>query len=246
MSEKVQSVGCVASTKLLSMPIAIRLKICCIASAAEADLAIAAGANAIGLVSAMPSGPGPISDAFVAAIARHVREQHGDRVDIFLLTCRTQADSLIEQAQAACCSTLQLCDALKDNDDGSAYARLRSALPGIKLVQVIHVEDEITLDEAFRAQKHVDALLLDSGRPNAAIKELGGTGRAHDWTLSHRIVGASPIPVWLAGGINAGNVAQAIRSVGPHGIDVCSGVRTGGKLDPAKLEALVVEMRKED
>lgn len=216
-----------------------KLKICCIASTAEADLAIAAGASALGLVSAMPSGPGPTADEVIARIAAHVRSR-SPGTETFLLTCRTSAAALITQAKAAGCSTLQICDAV---DDVSAYAELRAALPGVKLVQVIHVEDEIALDEAFKAQSHVDALLLDSGRPNAAIKELGGTGRAHDWTLSHRIVGASPIPVWLAGGINASNVAQAIRSVGPHGIDVCSGVRTDGTLDAKKLDALVAEMK---
>lgn len=216
-----------------------RLKICCIASEAEADLAIACGACAIGLVSAMPSGPGPISDERIAQIAAHVRQSHGDRVQTFLLSARTQADALIEQARRCGCSTLQLVDTLADNEHGQAYAALRSTLPGVKLVQVIHIEDEVALDEAFHAQQHVDALLLDSGRPNATIKELGGTGRAHDWTISHRIVGASPIPVWLAGGLNASNIQQAIRAVGPYGLDVCSGVRTNGNLDREKLEALV-------
>jgi phosphoribosylanthranilate isomerase len=221
-------------------------KICCIATVSEADVAVAAGAKAIGLVSAMPSGPGPISDADIAAIARHVREHHGDRVDTFLLTCRTRVDVLIAQARAAGCSTIQLCDAVEANEKGEAYAALRSALPGVRLVQVIHIEDEVSLDEAFRVQQHVDALLLDSGRPNAAIKELGGTGRAHDWTLSHRIVGAATVPVWLAGGLNSTNVAQAIRSVGPYGLDICSGVRTDGKLDPSKLNAFVTALRAVD
>jgi phosphoribosylanthranilate isomerase len=227
------------STSSMPSRSTVKLKICCIASPDEADAAVQAGASALGLVSAMPSGPGAIDDAEIARIAAHVRAR-SPGVETFLLTCRTSAKSLIEQARAAGCSTLQICDAL---DDASAYDELRAALPGVKLVQVIHVEDEIALDEAFKAQSHVDALLLDSGRPNAAIKELGGTGRAHDWTLSHRIVGASPIPVWLAGGINADNVAQAIRAVAPHGIDVCSGVRTDGKLDAQKLHALVEAMK---
>ena len=216
-----------------------RLKVCCVASCEEARLAIASGATALGLVSTMPSGPGTISDEQIAAIAGNVRLL-SPSVETFLLTCRTDADSLIAQARLTRCTTIQLCDAL---DSDAVYVALRAALPGVKLVQVIHVEDEISLDAAFRAQGRVDALLLDSGRPKAAIKELGGTGRAHDWTLSHRIVGASRIPVWLAGGINASNVQQAIRSVNPHGIDVCSGVRTNGKLDGAKLKALVDAMR---
>lgn len=206
-------------------------------------MAISAGANAIDLVSAMPSGPGPISDEAITDIARHVRAQHGNTIETFLLTSRTEVSALITQARACGCTTLQLVDAIAHNEHGQAYAALREALPGVRLVQVLHVEDEVALDEAFRAQGHVDALLLDSGRPNAAIKELGGTGRAHDWTLSHRIVGASTIPVWLAGGLNASNVALAIRSVNPYGLDICSGVRTDGKLDRAKLEEFIGAVR---
>ena len=83
----------------------------------------------------------------------------------------------------------------------------------------------------------VDALLLDSGNPKLAIKELGGTGRVHNWKLSRSIVEQSPVPVFLAGGLNPSNVKQAIDEVQPYGLDLCSGVRTNGRLDPAKLEA---------
>lgn len=213
-----------------------RVKICCIASVDEARQAIEAGASAIGLVSRMPSGPGPISIEQIRSIIDGVDELLRERqVDSFLLTCESKASVIVEQLRATRCNTVQLCDAV----DGIAdYAAIRSGAPGVKVVQVIHVEGEVSLDEAFRAQQHVDALLLDSGRPNAAIKELGGTGRAHDWTLSRRIVGTSTVPVWLAGGLNATNIRQAVRDVGPYGVDLCSGVRTGGKLDPTKLVAV--------
>lgn len=183
-----------------------RFKICCIQDEAEARLAIGSGASAIGLVSRMPSGPGPISIEQITTIVRSLFAT-GHIVDMFLLTCEIE------------------------------YGKIRAALPHVKIVQVIHVEGEFSLDEAFRAQQHVDALLLDSGRPGAAIKELGGTGRAHDWTLSRRIVGQSKVPVYLAGGLTPDNAAIAIRDVGPYALDVCSGVRTDGKLDPAKLDA---------
>lgn len=212
-----------------------RFKICCIQDEVEARLAIELGASAIGLVSRMPSGPGPISIEQIATIVRSLRATN-HIVDTFLLTCEIDAQTVIEQLRQTLCNTVQLCDAMQSEVE---YEQIRAALPHVKIVQVIHVEDELSLDEAFRVQDRVDAILLDSGRPKAAIKELGGTGRAHDWTLSRRIVGQSKVPVYLAGGLNAQNAQQAIRDVGPYALDICSGVRTDGKLDRAKLQAFI-------
>ena len=126
------------------------------------------------------------------------------------------------------------------------YATLHAALPGIKLVQVIHVGGEESVEEARAVASEVDALLLDSGRQSLPVKELGGTGRAHDWSLSRRIVEASPVPVYLAGGLTPHNVGDAIRQVRPFGVDVCSGVRSGGRLDEARLTAFVAAVRAAD
>jgi phosphoribosylanthranilate isomerase len=204
-----------------------RLKVCCIASREEAQLAIRYGASAIGLVSAMPSGPGPIDEALIAEIAAAVPPP----VATFLLTCAVTADAIVDQVRRCRPSTLQLVDAVAP----SVYAELRLALPGIKLVQVIHVQDSDSCEEARAASPHVDALLLDSGNPRLAVKELGGTGRAHDWRLSRQIVESVTIPVFLAGGLNPANVREAMAIVRPFGIDVCSGLRSDGRLDEAKL-----------
>ena len=210
---------------------AVRIKICCISSVEEARLAIAAGASALGLVGHMPSGPGVIPDEAIRTIARIVPPP----VATFLLTSETVTDAIIRHHQATVTNTIQLVDSV----DPEAYAALRSALPGIKLVQVIHVTGEASVDEALAVAGTVDALLLDSGNPALAVKELGGTGRVHDWQLSRRIRDASPVPVFLAGGLHAGNVAEALDRVDPYGLDLCSGVRTAGRLDPAKLEAFM-------
>ncbi len=123
------------------------------------------------------------------------------------------------------------------------YAIIKEAIPAIKLVQVIHVIDEGSVEEAIKISKHVDAILLDSGNPKLAIKELGGTGRVHDWKLSRKIKESIKIPVFLAGGLNALNVKQAIDKVEPYGVDVCSGVRTNGQLDENKLKAFFDAVR---
>jgi phosphoribosylanthranilate isomerase len=195
-----------------------RVKICCIGSVEEARLAIAHGASALGLVGHMPSGPGVIGDELIASIARSVPPPIGT----FLLTSETTAQQIIAHHQKVLTNTIQIVDALSVG----SYADLRAALPGIKLVQVIHVIDESSIDESLASAAHVDALLLDSGNPNLTVKILGGTGRAHDWLLSRRIVEQSKIPVYLAGGLNAANVREAIDTVQPFGLDLCSSVRT--------------------
>lgn len=221
---------------LPSMPApATHLKVCCIRSEAEAALAISLGATAVGLVSAMPSGPGVIGDDAISRIAAWVPRG----IATFLLTSRTDAKGVVEHVIATGVNTVQLVDAVHSD----VYAALRDAAPAVRIVQVIHVEDEASLDEAMEAQEQVDVLLLDSGRPKAAVKELGGTGRTHDWSLSARIVAASRVPVYLAGGLNPSNVRDAIAAVRPYGIDLCSGVRTNGLLDRDKLGALVTAMR---
>jgi phosphoribosylanthranilate isomerase len=214
-----------------------RIKICCIASIAEAQLAIRHGASALGLVSAMPSGPGPIAEELIAAIAAQIPPP----IATFLLTSLQEPDAVIEQQRRCGCNTLQLVDAFPI----AGYAKLHRALPGVRIVQVIHVIDAASVAEAQAAARHVDALLLDSGNPALAVKELGGTGRTHNWELSRRIVERVARPVFLAGGLRAENVAAAIRAVRPFGIDVCSGVRTDGKLDPARLAAFMAAVHTE-
>jgi phosphoribosylanthranilate isomerase len=209
----------------------VRVKICCISSVDEANLAVEAGANAIGLVSAMPSGPGVIDDARIASIAATVRPP----VATFLLTSRQRVEDIVEQHARCGTDTVQLCDTLLDG----RYDELRDAMPGVSIVQVVHVTNAASLDESLAIAEHVDALLLDSGRPSLAVKELGGTGRTHDWTLSAAICRQARVPVFLAGGLDADNIETALHSVAPWGVDLCSGVRTNGALDHEKLKTFI-------
>jgi phosphoribosylanthranilate isomerase len=209
----------------------LRVKVCCIASEGEAALAVEAGADAIGLVSAMPSGPGVIDDAAIDAVARWAE----GRVVTVLLTSRREARGIGEQVTRARPDLVQLCDALAPAE----LAVLRDSHPTVALVQVVHVRGESSVNEAVRVAPYVDALLLDSGNPDAAVKELGGTGRVHDWVVSRAIRDAVPVPVFLAGGLRAGNVAAAVTTVRPFGVDVCSGVRAHGRLDRNAVIAFV-------
>ncbi len=207
----------------------IRVKVCCISSKEEARIAVECGASALGLVGHMPTGPGVISDEQIRTIAATVPPP----VATFLLTSETDAARIVAHQRAVQTSVIQIVDALKSG----SYADIRSALPSVKLVQVIHVLGPESVDEALAAADEVDALLLDSGNP--LRRELGGTGRTHDWTVSRTIIEQSRVPVFLAGGLTPVNVRTAIDAVGPFGIDICSGVRTDGNLDRAKLIQLM-------
>lgn len=208
-----------------------RIKVCCISSVEEARLAVVYGADALGLVSSMPSGPGVIDEDLIAEIA--VAAPPG--VATFLLTSRVDAEGIISQQRRCGVNAIQLCDAVET----VTYARLRRALPGISLIQVIHVSGPESVKAAGAVADFVDAILLDSGKPDLPVKELGGTGRTHDWRCSRAIVEQSSAPVYLAGGLNAENVGQAIRDTSPFGVDLCTGVRSGGRLDEAKLRTFV-------
>lgn len=206
-----------------------RVKVCCISSREEARLAIAYGADALGLVGPMPSGPGVLQDAEIARIIPGIPPP----VASFLLTSEVEAPDIIAHQKRVGANTLQLVDSVGE----AAIAAVRQALPTVRLVRVIHILDETSVEEALQAAEQADALLLDSGNPNLEIKQLGGTGRTHNWALSREIVAQAAVPVFLAGGLSAANAARAIEEVQPFGLDLCSGVRTAGQLDEAKLNA---------
>lgn len=206
-----------------------KIKICCISSLLEAREAMDRGAAALGLVGPMPSGPGVISNSLIREIVRDIPPP----IATFLLSSETNAEGIISHYREVYSSTLQLVDTVSE----SAYKRLREELPGVKLVQVIHVIGEESVEEALQASYYADALLLDSGNPNLDVKVLGGTGKTHNWQLSRRISEQASVPVFLAGGLHAGNVQDALDQVRPYGLDLCSGVRSHGILDPEKLDA---------
>ncbi|MBI2417828.1 MAG: phosphoribosylanthranilate isomerase [Ignavibacteriales bacterium] len=205
----------------------VRVKICCINSVQEATLAVRYGAAALGLVGKMPSGPGVIDDEVIRQIVKTVPPP----IATFLLSSETKAEDIIAHQKITNANTLQLVDRVMQDE----YTIIREALPTVKVVQVIHVLDEASIDEALSYAGIADALLLDSGNPNLQVKLLGGTGNVHNWDISRKIVEQSSIPVFLAGGLHVGNVAEAITSVHPFGIDICSGLRTNGMLNEEKL-----------
>lgn len=212
----------------------IRIKICCISSVEEANLAIKYGADALGFVSAMPSGAGIIDEELIPQIVSHVPPP----ISTFLLTCSVKAEDIIPQILRCNTNTVQLVDRVKPE----VYNKIRKELPWIKIVQVIHINNKDSIEEAKAIAPFVDALLLDSGNQSLPIKELGGTGRVHDWSISKSICSLIDKPTFLAGGLNCDNVEEAIRAVHPFGVDVCSGLRTKGSLDEGKLKQFIASV----
>jgi len=212
----------------------VRVKICCIKSIEEAKLAIRLGASALGLVSEMPSGPGVISEEEIIKIAKMVFPP----IATFLLTSKTDVKEIVDQQKKLGTNTIQIVDDLKIG----SHKQIKEALPGIKIVQVIHVIDENSITEAIKVSKNVDAILLDSGNPNLEIKELGGTGRVHNWELSREIREKISVPLFLAGGLNHSNIREAVETVSPFAVDICSGVRTNGNRDENKLKLFFREV----
>lgn len=208
-----------------------KVKICCIQSIAEAQIAIENGTYAIGLVSKMPSGPGVIPESKIREIAKWTPEN----IKTVLLTSLQNADEIIEQHNYCGTDVLQLVD----SQETKTYRILKKELPNIDLIQVIHIIDDNSITEAVELSKYVDFILLDSGNLNLQTKELGGTGKTHNWQISREIVNQVGIPVFLAGGLNPENVAEAVKIVKPFGVDVCTGVRTDGKLDSDKVREFI-------
>lgn len=212
----------------------LRVKVCCITDAEQAELAIRCGVSALGFVSAMPSGPGIIPEEHIAEIIARLPPG----ITSFLLTSAQDPERIIQQQQTCLPHVVQICDSFPPDQ----YRRLSEAMPGVRLVQVIHVTEPSALDEAVNASRYVDALLLDSGDPALPIKQLGGTGRTHDWAVSRAIRESVQVPVFLAGGLTPSNVGLAIRQVSPFGVDVCSGVRRDGRLDERLLREFIAEV----
>ncbi len=205
-----------------------RVKICCISSIEEAWIAIRWGASALGFVSHMPSGPGIISETLITEIVAQIPPP----IATFLLTSSQNTQEIIQQIKRSGTNTVQICD----NIESGSYQDIREALPGISIVKVIHVTGEESLNEAIEIAPFVDAILLDSGNQSLPIKQLGGTGRTHNWDISRKIREQVKIPIFLAGGLKPENASLAVKQVAPFGIDVCSGVRSNNELDEDKLK----------
>ncbi|MEL6124189.1 MAG: phosphoribosylanthranilate isomerase, partial [Bacteroidota bacterium] len=182
-----------------------------------------------------PSGPGILSPTSIGTIVAALPED----ITTFYLTSKQSALEIIDEHRLTQTDAIQIVDEVTPE----TYEQLRDYDGQLQLIQVIHVGDHTAIEQAMESSRYVDMILLDSGRPSLQIKELGGTGRTHDWRISSQIINSVNIPVWLAGGLRSSNVGEAIQECRPYGVDLCSGVRSEGLLDPKKLAAFVRTVR---
>lgn len=205
-----------------------RVKVCCISSIAEAHLAVAHGVDALGLLGGMSTSPRAID----MKTAREIASEVPPAVETFLLTASFSGKEIARQAEMCGTTAIQVVQPIEANE----HQRLAERLPNVRRVQAIHVEDRSALDLIDVYEPHVHAFVLDSGSAGASVGDLGGTGCVHDWSISEEFVRQTCKPVFLAGGLNADNVRRAISTVGPFGVDLCSGVRRNKKLDAHLLD----------
>jgi phosphoribosylanthranilate isomerase len=213
------------------------IKICGNTSLEDARLAVEAGADAVGFVFA-PS-PRRVIAAQVAAIVPHLPAEV-EKIGVFV-----GAD--LEAIEAAVCEAgltgVQLHFAADPELPEELHSRLGREL---RILRVLHFETENLAGIAtqladYERDPHVDAVLVDS-RTGSAV---GGTGVAFDWAAArltlfqetkHRLV--------AAGGLNPENVAEAIATLRPWGVDVVSGVEAApGRKDPDKVREFVARAR---
>jgi phosphoribosylanthranilate isomerase len=123
---------------------------------------------------------------------------------------------------------------LHGNEEVTFVKNLRSLVP-CNIIKTVHVKGEESIQEAKKHSRFSDAILLDT-----AAKEMGGSGKTHDWEISRRIVEAVEKPVFLAGGLTPENVREAVEMVRPYAVDVSSGVeREKGKKDLEKVRKFI-------
>jgi len=214
------------------------IKICGTTSLADAQLAVEAGADAVGFV--LARSPRQITPPAVSAIVAGLPSQV-EKIGVFV---DADLDTICTIAQDCGLTGVQL-----HFDTSSALpGQLRERLgPSLRILQVVHFQAELLTPQVNRHARdpHIDALLVDSRTAAAA----GGTGTPFDWAEARKTVFVEQAQVKLvaAGGLNPANVARAIAILHPWGVDVVSGVEAApGRKDPDKVRDFVARARTAD
>jgi phosphoribosylanthranilate isomerase len=211
------------------------IKICGIGCKAHALAAVEAGADFIGLVFA-PS-PRQVSPAQAHEIASAVKK-NSDATKVVGVFANAPSSQVNELADSCALDLVQL-----SGDESWEYCR-DVVRPVIKAIRIDQQSLEKLYAELSAGSKLLPAqefiTLLDS----RVEGKYGGTGESFNWNLAQKI--ARRFPVIVAGGLDPKNVARLIERVAPWGVDVSSGVETGGVKDIAKIKAFIEAVRKAD
>jgi len=208
-------------------------------SVEEAYKVIDQGVNHIGLTPSYCGLPGEIS----YELAREIVDSVGDRATRVALSVDRDLAEIARMAETVRPDILHLCAPFGEVDVEQVRALCPMLPEGMRIMQAIPVGTSYeAVEHALAYQEVADVLILDSVDPN--IDGIGASGATHDWNISREIVEKTRVPVILAGGLYAGNVAEAIRAVGPWGVDSLSHTNEplpdgGFRKDIAKIKAFV-------
>jgi phosphoribosylanthranilate isomerase len=221
------------------------VKVCGIQSPSEGVLALACGANTIGLLVGLTH---KADDEITAEVARAICDEAHHSFPMSRVVLVTH----LKDFQAVTALALQIgADAIQVHDDmdPASMKRLRGALPHVELFKAIHIKhggDQATASVIMYARRYealVDGFFTDSKSidPDGQLR-IGGTGTRHDPLVGQALVAAFPnTPVVLAGGLNGENVSGAIREIRPAGIDANSGLENpDGSKNADKIKQFAV------
>jgi phosphoribosylanthranilate isomerase len=229
------------------------VKICGLTNLQDAQAAVQAGADALGFI-------------FVRSSPRYL-PQHSPHWQEWLREFRQDCVGILDNACVASASPptthLKLVAVLSSLDETPPALHFFDAiqwvvpdgvlpgdadalqgLPELPLWIALRFPPALSADDALevmnRWSPYAERFVIDAYHPN----QLGGTGIAQDWQRAAQICMHAPKPVMLAGGLNPDNVAEAVRTVRPAGVDVSSGVEAQvGRKDPAKVRAFIQQAK---
>ena len=189
----------------------VRVKICGITSVKDLNIAIEAGADAIGMVVDVAQSPRNIT----ITQAKEIIKATPLFIDTVVVTVPEDINYLVKLNQELKPRILQV------HGLENLYKKIRDKLPYVQLFGAVRVKPGLNIEEVIKFTSYLDAILLDSYVPG----KKGGSGVTHDWEISKRIKKAiAPTPLILAGGLTPQNIKKAINTVKPNGVDVSSGV----------------------
>ena len=214
------------------------IKICATTNLGDAQSSVAAGADALGFIFSPSTRRIEVGSAAEITMALPAGTE---KIGVFVNEAPERVAVIAQQAGL---TGVQL----HGDEPASQLTQYREVLGRRKLIKTLQMRELLAeggdrqLEAYLEAHDSISAILLDAGRP----EQRGGTGTPFDWELALPVVERikAVLPVIIAGGLNAGNVGEAIKLFEPWGVDVVSGVeRETGKKDEAKLRSFVAAVK---